>query len=77
MKVIRERDNLGKQLLRRNNECALLYEKIKIQQSILNKGDFHYNQRVKDINLLKLELKRLRRKKSILDSTSSNTEDLR
>lgn len=77
LKVIRERDNLGKQLLRRNDERALLYEKIRIQQSILSKGDFHYNQRMEDIRLLKLEIKRLRRKKSILDKTVPNTEELR
>ncbi|XP_031166935.1 cilia- and flagella-associated protein 58 [Sander lucioperca] len=75
--VIRERDNLGKQLLHRNDERALLYEKIRIQQSILSKGDFHYNQRMDDIRLLKLEIKRLQRKKSILDKTVPNTEDLR
>nr|XP_019941068.1 PREDICTED: cilia- and flagella-associated protein 58 [Paralichthys olivaceus] len=75
--VIRERDSLGKQLLRRNDERALLYEKIRIQQSILSKGDFHYNQRMDDIRLLNLEIKRLRRKKSILDKTIPNTEDLR
>lgn len=77
VKVIRERDNLGKQLLRRNDERALLYEKIKIQQSILSKGDFHYNQRMEDIRLLKLEIKMLRRKKNILDKTVPNTEELR
>ena len=36
--VINERDILGTQLIRRNDELALLYEKIKIQQSTLNKG---------------------------------------
>lgn len=76
-KVIRERDNLGKQLLCCNDERALLYEKIRIQQSILSKGDFHYNQRMEDIHLLKLEIKRLQRKKSILDKSVPNTEDLR
>ncbi|XP_070700110.1 cilia- and flagella-associated protein 58 [Pempheris klunzingeri] len=75
--VIRERDNLGKQLLRRNDERTLLYEKIRIQQSILGKGDFHYSQRMEDVRLLKLELKKLRRKKSIMDKTIPNTEDLR
>ncbi|TKS83720.1 Cilia- and flagella-associated protein 58 [Collichthys lucidus] len=75
--VIRERDNLGKQLLRRNDERALLYEKISIQQSILGKNDFHYNQRMEDIRLLKLENKMLCRKKMILDKTAPNTEDLR
>lgn len=75
--MIRERDNLGKQLLCRNDERALLYEKIRIQQSILSKGDFHYNQRMEDIHLLKVEIKRLQRKKSILDKSLPNTEDLR
>lgn len=75
--MFRERDNLGKQLLQRNDERALLYEKIRIQQSILSKGDFHYKQQLEDIRLLRLEIKRLRRKKSILDKTIPNTDDLR
>ncbi|XP_047199497.1 cilia- and flagella-associated protein 58 isoform X1 [Hippoglossus stenolepis] len=75
--VIRERDSLGKQLLRRNEERALLYEKIRIQQSILSKGDFHYNQCMDDVRLLNLEIKRLRRKKSIMDKTVPHTKDLR
>jgi hypothetical protein len=37
--VINERDILGTQLIRRNDELALLYEKIKIQQSTLSKGE--------------------------------------
>lgn len=77
LKVIRERDSLGKQLLHSNDERTLLYEKIRIQQSILSKGDFHYKQRIEDIRLLKLEIKRLRRKKSILDKTLPDTEELR
>lgn len=40
--MISERDILGTQLVRRNDELALLYEKIKIQQSTLNKGEFLY-----------------------------------
>jgi hypothetical protein len=40
--VINERDILGTQLIRRNDELALLYEKIKIQQSTLNKGEVQY-----------------------------------
>ena len=39
--VINERDILGTQLIRRNDELALLYEKIKIQQSTMNKGALH------------------------------------
>lgn len=77
MQVIRERDNLAKQLLRRNDERALLYEKIRIQQSLLSKGDFHYSQRMEDIRLLKLEIRRQQRKKSILDKSIPKTEELR
>uniref|UniRef100_A0A094ZPA8 Coiled-coil domain-containing protein 147 n=1 Tax=Schistosoma haematobium TaxID=6185 RepID=A0A094ZPA8_SCHHA len=36
--LLNERDLLGSQLIRRNDELLLLYEKLKIQQSILNKG---------------------------------------
>ncbi|XP_071376273.1 cilia- and flagella-associated protein 58-like [Centroberyx affinis] len=75
--VIRERDNLGKQLLRRNEERELLYEKITIQQSILTKGDVQYNQQVEDFCLLKQEIKRLRHEKGNLDKTVPNAEDLR
>ena len=37
--VINERDILGTQLIRRNDELALLYEKIKILQSTLARGE--------------------------------------
>jgi len=75
--VISERDILGTQLVRRNDELALLYEKIKIQQSTLNKGEIQYNQRLEDIRVLKLEIKKLRREKTILQKSVANVEDLR
>lgn len=75
--VISERDILGTQLVRRNDELALLYEKIKIQQSTLNKGEIQYRQRLEDIRLLKLEIKKLRREKNILTKSVANVEDLR
>ncbi|ELK04973.1 Coiled-coil domain-containing protein 147 [Pteropus alecto] len=75
--VISERDILGSQLVRRNDELALLYEKIKIQQSVLNKGESQYNQRVEDMRILKLEIKKLRREKGILARSVANVEELR
>ncbi|XP_042719486.1 cilia- and flagella-associated protein 58 [Lagopus leucura] len=75
--VINERDVLGSQLVRRNDEVALLYEKIKIQQSILNKGETQYRQRMEDLRLLKLEIRKLRREKGILGKTVANVEELR
>merc|ERR1719228_1831061 len=75
--VVSERDILGTQLVRRNDELALLYEKIKIQQSTLAKGEIQYRQRLQDIRLLKLEIKKLRREKAILMKNVSSIDDLR
>ena len=44
--VVSERDILGTQLIRRNDELALLYEKLKIQMSTLRKGEAQYAARV-------------------------------
>eukprot|EP00435_Cladocopium_sp_Y103_P056300 s620_g19.t1 len=40
--VTSERNILGKQLIRRNEELSLIYEKIKIQESTLSKGEAQY-----------------------------------
>merc|ERR1712137_429479 len=56
--VVGERDILGAQLIRRNEELALLYEKIKIQQSTLQKGETQYDERVRDVATLKAEIRK-------------------
>jgi len=58
--VVQERDILGTQLIRRNDELALLYEKIRIQQSTLNKGEEQYRSRLLDVRRLKLEMNNVR-----------------
>ncbi|NWV74523.1 CFA58 protein, partial [Dasyornis broadbenti] len=76
-KVLCERHALGTQLIRRNDEVALLYEKIKIQQAILNRGETEYRQRMEDMRILKMEIKKLRREKGMLGKTVANVEELR
>ncbi|NWW08568.1 CFA58 protein, partial [Oreocharis arfaki] len=76
-KALCERHALGTQLIRRNDEVALLYEKIKIQQAILNRGETEYRQRMEDMRILKLEIKKLRREKGILGKSAANVEELR
>ena len=44
--IINERDILGTQLIRRNDELALLREKLRVQQSALKNGEMQYNARV-------------------------------
>uniref|UniRef100_A0A7S4K395 Cilia- and flagella-associated protein 58 central coiled coil domain-containing protein n=1 Tax=Guillardia theta TaxID=55529 RepID=A0A7S4K395_GUITH len=75
--VINERDILGTQLIRRNDELALLYEKIKIQQSTLNKGEVQYRERLEDIRMLKLKISDLKRKLGMLKQQTSNIDVLR
>merc|ERR1712217_175189 len=55
--VIGERDILGAQLIRRNEELAWLYEKIKIQQSTLQKGEIQYKERVLEVNMVRADIR--------------------
>ncbi|KAI5618446.1 cilia- and flagella-associated protein 58, partial [Silurus asotus] len=75
--VITERDMLRTQLVQRNEDLALLSDKIKILHSILKKGEIQYDQRMEDICLLKLEIKKLRTENTVLNKTVSNTESLK
>ncbi|KAL9644851.1 hypothetical protein ABK040_005331 [Willaertia magna] len=64
--VVSERDVLGTQLIRRNDEIALLYEKIQLQNSTLDKGAVQYRERLNDIRMLKLKIKDLTRQLQVL-----------
>ncbi|MEW5300885.1 MAG: hypothetical protein WDW36_003781 [Sanguina aurantia] len=75
--VVNERDILGTQLIRRNDELALLYEKIKIQQSTLSKGQIQYRDRLNEIRVLKIKLNDLKRELHILKSSVANIDVLK
>jgi hypothetical protein len=62
------RDSLRSQLIRRNDELVLLFEKIKRQQSYLSKGEVQYNERIEDIRLLKFKISELKNHVSISSS---------
>mmetsp|Transcript_12374 Transcript_12374/g.15434 ORF Transcript_12374/g.15434 Transcript_12374/m.15434 type:complete len:883 (+) Transcript_12374:156-2804(+) len=74
--IIDERDILGTQLIRRNDQLALLYEKIKIQQNILRNGEMQYQARVEDIRLLKLKIKDLGRQVAIAKGGVVNVDGI-
>ena len=59
--VIAERDILGTQLIKRDEELSQLYEKIKIQKSTLKKGDKYYQEKIDDITRLVDKIKRTKR----------------
>eukprot|EP00906_Rhabdomonas_costata_P030248 RCo042735 len=75
--VMNERDILGTQLIRRNDELALLYEKIRIQQSTLNKGEVQYRDRLVDIRMLRLKVQELKRGLHITQGQVKNIEQLK
>jgi len=75
--VVNERNILGTQLIRRNDELALLYEKIKIQRTTLKKGEMQYRERCEDIRMLKIKINDLRRELHIVKSSISNIDILR
>ncbi|KAI8895333.1 hypothetical protein BC833DRAFT_567573 [Globomyces pollinis-pini] len=56
---------------------AVVQERIKIQTSTLNKGEIQYRERLEDIRVLRLEIKKLRREKAILQTETQNVESLR
>lgn len=63
--VVSERDLHGTQLIRRNDELALIYEKIKMQQNTLAKGEADYRERGLDIEILDNTIRDLTRELTI------------
>lgn len=75
--VINERDILGTQLIRRNDELALLHEKVKIQRDAISAGEVAYRERLDDLRVLRLAEKGYRRELHIRRSQSSGVDGLR
>lgn len=57
--VVHDRDTLRQQLIQRNEELSVLYEKIKIQKSTLAKGYFQFQEKQKEVNNLKARIQAL------------------
>lgn len=75
--VTNERDILGTQLIRRNDELALLYEKLRIQQQTANKGEMQYRDRLTDIRMLKLKINELKRNIHMAQARVKNVDDIK
>merc|ERR1719277_598461 len=75
--LISERDVLGTQLIRRNDELALLYEKIKIQQRTLQNGEVAYKQRLEESRAHMIKTASLKRELHIGKQRVANIVDLK
>jgi predicted nucleic acid-binding Zn ribbon protein len=75
--IINERDILGMQLIRRNDELALLYEKLRVQRSALRAGEVQYSQKVDDIRILKIKIKDLVRENGLTKGSNFQIDELK
>lgn len=75
--VMNERDIIGTQIVRRNDEMSLQYNKLQVLSQTLSRGEKQYSQRLQDIRMLKLEVKKLRMEKATLLKHTKNLDDLR
>lgn len=76
MQLVTERDILGTQLIRRNDELALLREKIDIMQSTLKKGEAQYKEKIDYIRMLKTKLSDTKRELAIANANAGKMTDL-
>eukprot|EP01041_Mallomonas_annulata_P007788 gene7788-15929_t len=75
--VINERDILGTQLIRRNDELALLYEKLRVQTSCIKAGEAQYASKIEDLCMMKIKIKDLQRQLSISSGSGATVEEQR
>ena len=64
-------------MIRRNDELALLYEKLRVQQSALKAGEIHYAARQDDLRLMKIKVRDLVRENALTAGSGSQIEDLK
>lgn len=75
--VTNERNILATQLIRRNDELSVLYEKIRIQQSTLGKGETQYRDRLVDIRILRDRVHELRLSLRVALARIRNAEEMK
>ncbi|KAL7691948.1 hypothetical protein Plhal304r1_c008g0033701 [Plasmopara halstedii] len=74
--VVRDRDTLRQQLIQRNEEMSVLYEKIKIQKSTLSNGFSLYNEKVKEVSDLKSRIDTLTHERDLSSNQLSHESSL-
>ncbi|EDO49671.1 predicted protein [Nematostella vectensis] len=58
---VQERNDMGIQLIERNEEVCVFYEKLNIQDTMIRNGDVELKAREEEIRFLKMELNEIRR----------------
>ncbi|XP_036323029.1 cilia- and flagella-associated protein 58-like [Rhagoletis pomonella] len=73
----KEKNLVGLQMVRRNDEIVVLREKLNNTQTALDQGQTQYNQRVEDIRLLKMEITNLQTERDCLTRAIKSTANMR
>ncbi|XP_053954146.1 cilia- and flagella-associated protein 58 [Anastrepha ludens] len=73
----KEKNLIGLQMVRRNDEIVVLRDKLCNTQAALDQGQTQYNQRVEDIRLLKMEIANLQTERDCLTRAIKSTADMR
>lgn len=72
---LNEKDFIGTQIIRRNDEIALLTEKLEVTQLALDRGESQYNDRLEDIRRLTIDSKNLRATVDVLKANAFKMEN--
>lgn len=73
---VQERNHRGLQLIERNEEVCVLYEKLNIQDSVIRNGDMELQSREEEIRFLNMESSDLKRQIDLLKSSLPNKRAL-
>lgn len=76
-KILRERDLIANQMVRRTDENELLTREVETLKLSIERGNGMYNERVDDIKLMTNEIKSLRSQCNVLKRGLQNTADMR
>eukprot|EP00812_Abedinium_dasypus_P015892 NODE_955_length_1295_cov_580.083065.p1 GENE.NODE_955_length_1295_cov_580.083065~~NODE_955_length_1295_cov_580.083065.p1 ORF type:complete len:376 (+),score=166.28 NODE_955_length_1295_cov_580.083065:3-1130(+) len=75
--IISERNILGTQLIRRNDELALLYEKVRIQQRTLQRGEVEFSRRLEESRAMRIRSAALSCKLRIAQEQVASIDELK
>lgn len=73
----KERNIIATQLARRLDEIDLLNERIQLLRITVERNETHYQNRLEDIRLLKIEIQNVRSQRGLLAMGLANTADMR
>ncbi|XP_019623769.1 PREDICTED: coiled-coil domain-containing protein 146-like [Branchiostoma belcheri] len=74
--AVQNRNDRGVQLIERNEEVCIFYEKLNIQDTLIRNGDVELQGREEEIRFLKMELTELKRSIDILKRQLPNKKEL-